>query len=356
VSLVHVVVPDGIDDPARPSGGYVYDRQVCRGLAVIGWQVIEHVAPGAWLCPDPAAEHGLARMIAGIADGAVVLIDGLIASTVPDILVPEADRLRLVVLVHMPFGDAPPCHPAARAQAGEGAVLSAVQHVITTSSWARERLLLRYGLPPEKVHVAQPGVEPAHLASGTDGGGELLCVAAVAPHKGHDELLAALATIADLPWRCLCVGTLHREPAFVQRLRQRAEASGISDRVCFAGPRIGDDLAQAYAGADVLVLASRAETYGMVVTEALARGLPVIATAVGGLPEALGRTTDGRRPGLLVPPGDSGALAAALRDWLADAGLRQRLRESARERRSTLAGWDRPTDRIAHVLSQAATS
>ena len=169
-------------------------------------------------------------------------------------------------------------------------------------------------------------------------------------------MLAALASIVDLPWRCVCVGTLHREPAFVERLRQRAEAAGISDRVCFAGPRIGDDLAQAYAAADVLVLASRAESYGMVVTEALARGLPVVATAIGGVPEALGQTTDGRRPGLLVPAGNSGALAAALRDWLGDAGLRQRLREAARERRSTLPRWSEPTDRIAHVLTQAATS
>jgi glycosyltransferase involved in cell wall biosynthesis len=295
-------------------------------------------------------------LIAKIPDGAVVLIDGLIASTVPGILVPEADRLRLVVLVHMSLGEAPPGHVAANAQAREGAVLCAVQRVITTSSWTRDRLLLRYALPPDKVHVAQPGVDPAHLASGTDGGGELLCVAAVAPHKGHDEMLAALATIPDLPWQCVCVGTLHREPAFVECLRQGAEAAGIGDRVCFPGPLTGDDLAQAYASADVLVLASLAESYGMVVTEALARGLPVIATAVGGVPEALGRTTDGRRPGLLVPPGDSGALAAALRDWLTDAILRQRLREAAHERRSTLSDWDVTTDRVAHVLTQAATS
>ena len=356
MSVVHVVVPDGIDDPARPSGGYVYDRRICRGLAVTGWQVIEHVAPGSWLGPDPAAEHALAQMIAGIVDGAVVLIDGLIASTVPNILVPEADRLRLVVLLHMSLGEGPPGHPVARAEAREGAVLCAVQHVITTSSWTRERLLQRYALPPDKVHVAQPGVDRAPLASGTDGGGELLCVAAVAPHKGHDVLLAALATIADLPWGCVCVGTLHREPAFVEGLRHRAEAAGIGDRVWLPGPRIGDDLASAYAAADVLVLASRAESYGMVVTEALARGLPVIATAVGGLPEGLGRTTDGSQPGLLVPPGDSVALAAALRDWLTDARLRQRLREAARERRSTLSDWDVTTDRIAHVLTQAATS
>ena len=150
----------------------------------------------------------------------------------------------------------------------------------------------------------------------------------------------------------------HARPrAGVRRtLAARAEAAGIGDRICFPGVRIGDDLARAYAAADVLVLASRAETYGMVVTEALARGLPVIATAVGGLPEALGQTSDGHRPGLLVPPEDSDALAAALRDWLVDADLRQRLREAARERRSTLSGWDAPTDRIARVLTQAAAS
>ena len=355
MTAVHVVMPAGRDDPAKPSGGNGYDRRICSGLAANGWQVIEQAAPGSWPWPDPAAEHALSRLIGGIADGTVVLIDGLIASTVPGILVPEADRLRLVVLIHMSLGETPSGHPAAEAQMREGAVLSAVEQVITTSSWTREQLLRRYALRPDKVHVAQPGVDHASLALGTEGGGELLCVAAVTSHKGHDVLLAALATVADLAWRCVCVGTLHREPEFVECLRRLAEAARIGDRVDFAGTRVGDDLARAYAAADVLVLASRAETYGMVITEALARGLPVIGTTVGGLPEALGQTPDGRQPGLLVPPGDGGALGAALREWLTDAGLRQRLREAARERRSTLFGWDVPTDRIAHVLTQAAT-
>ena len=300
--------------------------------------------------------QALGRLIAGMVDGAVVLVDGLIASTVPGILVPEADRLRLVVLVHMPLGDAPPGHSTVSAQEREGAVLSAARQVVTTSSWTRHRLLHHYELPPDKVHVARPGVDPAELAPGTDRGGELLCVAAVTWHKGHDVLLTALTSTVDLSWRCVCIGTLDREPVFAEQLKRQVDAAGIGDRVCFPGLRIDDDLAHAYAAADVLVLASRAETYGMVITEALARGLPVIATAVGGLPEALGRTSDGRRPGLLVPPEDSHALAVALRDWLLDADLRQRLREVARERRSTLSGWNAPSERIARVLTRAATS
>ena len=359
MTAVHVVVPDGIDDPARPSGGNAYDRRICRGLAAIGWSVHEYALPGAWPRPDAAAYTTLGGVLAGIADGAVVLLDGLIASTAPEVLVPEAHRLRLVVLVHMPLGDGPPGdgapdHEVADACSQERAVLSAAVAVVTTSTWTRGQLLTRHALRPGQVHVAEPGADAAALAPGTADGGELLCVAAVTPHKGHDVLLAALSTVTDLPWRCVCVGTLNRDPGFTVRLRRQAWEDGIGDRVRFTGPRTGDELDAAYAAADVLVLASRAETYGMVVTEALARGLPVIATAVGGLPEALGRGADGCRPGLLVPPNDPEALAAALRSWLGDADLRQHLRHAAQARRVTLCDWSATTARISRVLAEMA--
>jgi glycosyltransferase involved in cell wall biosynthesis len=342
VNAVHVVVPDGIDDPARPSGGNTYDRRVCRGLAAAGWDVCEHAVAGTWPAPNAAACDALRTTIAAIPDGARVLIDGLIASTAPDILIPESDRLSLVVLVHMPLDT----HD-------EGAVLSAAAAIVTTSHWTKERLLERYALRPDAVHVAVPGVDPAAASAGTATGGELLCVAAVTPHKGHDVMLEALMAIVDRPWRCVCVGSLDRDPHFVERLRRQAQAGGITGRVDFRGPRTGAQLEAEYATADVLVLASRGETYGMVVTEALARGLPVIATAVGGLPEALGRTVDGRRPGLLVPPDDPGALATVLASWLRDAELRQQLRHAAGERRRSLPGWSTTAARVAQALVEA---
>ena len=105
------------------------------------------------------------------------------------------------------------------------------------------------------------------------------------------------------------------------------------------GPCGGSDLDSRYAQTDLLVSASRTETYGMVVTEALARGIPVLAAAVGGLPEALGRPRDGSLPGILAPPGDQVEFAAALRRWLMGEQVRQELRRSARDRRTTLSGW-----------------
>ena len=354
MTTVHVVVPGGIDDPARPSGGNVYDRRICNGLAALGWDVTEHKVDGGWPWPDDDAHRALGRVIAEVPDGAVVLIDGLIASTVPAVLVPHAQRLVLVVLVHLPLGDGPPGHQVADARSSECAVLAAATAVVTTSAWARELLLDRYPLRPENVAVAEPGADPAELTPGTVDGGQLLCVAAVTPHKGHDVLLAALAAVRELPWRCVLVGTLDRDPDFADLLHRRAHECGIGDRIWFAGPRTGDELDRAYAAADVLVVPSLGETYGMAVTEALARGLPVIATAVGGLPHTLGRTADGGRPGLLVAPGDAPALAAALSNWLGDAELRSGLRMAAQERRATLAGWPVTVERVAQILTEAA--
>ena len=169
-------------------------------------------------------------------------------------------------------------------------------------------------------------------------------------------LLDGLAMARDLTWRCECVGSLVRDPAFADGVRRRALNRGLGDRVRFPGPRFGAELDRAYAAADLLVLASHAETYGMVVTEALARGLPVLATEVGGVTEALGHGEDGTRPGLLVPPGDPAALGAALRAWLEDAELRDRLRRAARERRAQLRPWAATASALADVLAGVVVS
>ena len=348
MTAVHVVVPAGIDDPARPSGGNAYDRQVCCGLAVAGWTVHVHEVPGSWPRPDGPSYAALAEALSGIPDRALVLVDGLVASPAPEVLVPEARRLRLVLLVHMPLGDGT-VDDAVRER--EGAVLSAAASVVTTSAWARRVLLELYSLPGDRVHVAEPGVDAAELAPGTATAGALLSVAAVIPGKGHDVLLDALATLKDLCWQCLCVGSLERDPTFVERLRRRAAAGGMDGRVRFSGPQAGAELAGSYSAADVLVLPSRAETYGMVVSEALARGLPVVAADVGGVTEALGHGADGVRPGLLVPPDDAAALGDALRAWLEDTDLRRRLRRAARERRESLAGWSTTTSVVADVIA-----
>ena len=354
MTAVHVVIPDGIDDPARPSGGNTYDRYVCRHLGSIGWSVHKHPVPGPWPRRDGDSLAALAGVVRRLPDGALVLLDGLIASTAPEVLVPEARRLRVAVLVHMPLGHRPADGSAVDVRRREGLVLRAAGAVITTSQWSRGRLRDLYELAPDRVHVAEPGVEAAALATGTAAGGTFLCVAAVTFEKGHDVLLDALQTLSDHSWRCVCVGSLGRAPMFASNLLRRAFDDGLRHRVRFVGPRTGSKLERSYAAADLVVLASRTETYGMVVTEALARGLPVVAAEVGGVPEAMGYAADRIRPGLLVPPEDPAALAAALRAWLGDAGLRRRLRRAACARRASLSGWSSTAAGLAAALAEAS--
>ncbi|MBO0870368.1 MAG: glycosyltransferase family 4 protein [Micromonosporaceae bacterium] len=345
---VHIVLPNNIDDHEHPSGGNLYDRHLLRGLTAAGWSVQEHPIRGSWPAAVPAAHAALARMLATLPDNALVMLDGLVASGVPEVLVPEAKRLRLVVLMHMPLAG------AAAGDPGERDVLRAAAAVVTTSAWTRQRLLELYQLPGKPVHVATPGVDPAPPGTGSAGGDRLLCVAAVTRQKGYAVLAEALAQVADAPWSCLCVGSREREPEFVAELEEKLDGYGLAERVQLLGVRTGEKLAARYAEADLLVLASFGETYGMVVTEALARGVPVLATEVGGVPEALGRAPDGGLPGLLVPPGEPDALARALRAWLADPALRDQLRARASARRGTLTDWSATAEAVSKALAATA--
>jgi glycosyltransferase involved in cell wall biosynthesis len=347
---VHVVAPEGFDDPGQPTGGNIYDRRVCAGLAEAGWEVLVATVTAAWPVSDPGARADLARIVSAIPDGETVLIDGLIASPAAAQLLPHTERIRMTVLLHMPLATALDTHHDASAEDSERVVLRAATGVVVTSEWTRRQVLTRYAIPACRVHVARPGADRV-VAPPRPVRGHLICVGVLGRHKGQDLLVEALADLADRDWHCMLAGPLDRDPGFVQELRTRIARLGYGRRVRLSGVLTGAALSHAYTTADLLVAPSRSETYGMTVTEALAHGLPVIAADVGGLPEALGSTADGTRPGQLIPPGDPAALAAALGDWLGDERHRHRLRAAARERRSTLRGWEQTTQEIANALT-----
>jgi glycosyltransferase involved in cell wall biosynthesis len=347
---VHAIVPDGFDDPGQPTGGNIYDRRVCAGLAEAGWEVLVATVAAASLAPGSGARTDLARAVSAIPDGETVLIDGLIASPAAAQLLPHTGRIRVTVLLHMPLATAVDTHHDARADRSERSVLRAAAGVIVTSEWTRRQVLTRYAIPACRVHVARPGADRV-AAPARPVRGRLVCVGVLGRHKGQDLLVEALADLADRDWDCVLAGSLDRDPDFVEHLRTRITRLGYGHRVRLSGVLTGAALSHAYATADLLVAPSRSETYGMTVTEALAHGVPVIAADVGGLPEALGSAADGTRPGQLIPPGDPAALAAALADWLGDERHRHRLRAAARQRRSNLRGWEQTTQEIANALT-----
>jgi glycosyltransferase involved in cell wall biosynthesis len=347
---VHVIVPEGFDHPGQPTGGNIYDRRICAGLAEAGWEVLVATVATAWPVRGSGALADLARVVSAIPDGETVLIDGLIASPAAAQLLPHIGRTRMTVLLHMPLATAAGTHPDDGAERSERSVLRAATGVVVTSEWTRRQILTRYAVPAGRVHVARPGADRV-AALPRPVRGHLICVGVLSHHKGQDLLVEALADLADQDWHCELAGSLDRDPDFVGHLQTRIRRLGYDHRVRLSGILTGAALSQAYTTADLLVAPSRSETYGMTVTEALAHGLPVIAAAVGGLPEAFGAAADGTGPGQLIPPGDPAALAAALRDWLGDEGHRHRLRAAVRQRQPALRGWEQTTQEIADALT-----
>ncbi|WP_197536482.1 glycosyltransferase family 4 protein [Microlunatus phosphovorus] len=348
-AAVDVVVPGAIDDQARPSGGNIYDRRLCQGLTDVGWVVREHRLAGSWPVPNDTDRGLLAAVVARVPRGGLLLVDGLIASAAPD----ELRRcsvlgIRLIVLVHLPLGVAAP--PESAVATRERAVLAGADVLIATSRWTGRWLVDHYRLPSERVHVAEPGVASAGLTWPTAAGGRLLCVGALAPHKGQDLLVSALARLGEFDWRCGLVGP-EAEPAYGRSVRDLITSSGLTERVELTGPLAPAELMARYAETDLVVVPSRIETYGMVVCEAHARGIPVIATLAGGLPDTLGLAGDGSGPGLLIPVGDPESLADALRRWLTDETLRSRLRDAAAARRQMLPAWSSTVEHIDVILS-----
>lgn len=333
---VHFVVPAGIDDPALVSGGNVYDRRLTEGLSEAGWEVHRcEVEAGS-------AEEARAALTA-VPDGGLVLIDGLVAGRVPDELESSATRLRIVVLAHMVSASFPGADP--RAVEDECRALRAARKVIVTSPWTRSELVNRGLVPPERIVVAAPGVDAAAPAEGTRDGQALLCVGVVSGHKGQDILVEALGALRAPPtWRCTIVGSTTADPDFVEQITARAVDLGVADRITMTGA-LADDLDAAYRAADLLVAPSRTESYGMAIADALARGIPVIASNVGGIP----LTVSPGRAAILVPP-EPQALSSALERWMLDPALRRRLTAQAVRGRASIPRWNDTVDGVTQAL------
>lgn len=373
---VTVLLPAGYRDPSRPSGGNIYDEHVVAGLRRDGWEVTETQIPA----PPAADPARLDRALSRIPDGTPALIDGLLASRAAAAVIRHTRRLSIVVLLHMPValeaasGVGPGAESTAHLIADTGsaatthdglarnerAVLAAASGVIATSRWTATWVTRQPGLGRVAVTVAAPGADPAPVAAGSRQGGDGRCdngphvlfLGRLMPHKGADVLVRALVTLTDLPWECWLAGP-EGDRAFADRLRAEIARADLTDRLHLPGALAGEARDDRYAATDLLILPSRFETYGMVITEALARGIPVIATDVGGVPEALGCDSQRRTPGLLVAPGDPGALAAAVRRWLTQPQLRRQWRDIALDRRQGLQRWDATTAAVAGALLAA---
>jgi glycosyltransferase involved in cell wall biosynthesis len=339
-------------DLATPTGGYAYDRRMMTELGNLGWQIDLLDLGEGFPWPDEATRATAQSRLLAMPAGRCIVVDGLALGVLPETASRLAGRNPLLALVHHPLALewGLSVKQADALRASERAALAAVQGVVVTSAATAKLLASDYGVPAERIAVAMPGSDPALMSQESqDGVVRLLSVGAIVPRKGFDVLITALATLADLSWRLTIAGDRTRDRSAAARLDADIVRHALGDRIAAPGAVSPQRLAALYAEADVFVLASHFEGYGMAYAEAVAHGLPVIGTSAGAIPDTVPPDA-----GLLVDPGDSFALARALRRVISDADLRRRLASAARAAAPQLPTWRHSAEIFARALETLA--
>jgi glycosyltransferase involved in cell wall biosynthesis len=339
-------------DLATQTGGYAYDRRMMTELGDLGWQVDLLDLGEGFPWPDEATRATAQSRLLAMPAGRCIVVDGLALGVLPETASQLAGRNPLLVLVHHPLALewGLSVKQADALRTSERAALATVQGVVVTSAATARLVASDYGVPAERIAVARPGSDPALMSQGSqDGVVRLLSVGAIVPRKGFDVLIAALAMLTDLSWRLTIAGDRTRDRNAAARLDAGIARHGLGDRIAVLGAVSPQRLAALYAEADLFVLASHFEGYGMAYAEAVAHGLPVIGTSAGAIPDTVPSDA-----GLLVDPGDSFALAKALRRVIGDADLRRRLASAARAAAPQLPTWRHSAEIFARALETLA--
>lgn len=338
---------------AQRTGGYLYAQRVVDGLRAMGREVRVAELAGCFPQADEAARGAAEAAVVAAPQDSVVVIDGLALPAFDRALVRATRRLPVLGFIHHPLALETGLSVGAAARLGaiESALWSRLDGLICASP-ATAREVLAAGILPSRIAVAEPGVDvpSVDVGAGTerfDGPVRLLCVATITPRKNHQMLVKALARVRATAWRLDCVGSLDRDPATVASLRRSIHELGLADRITLHGEQPDAWLARAWRETDLFVLASDHEGYGMVYTEALAQGVPIVATSAGATPDTIPAPAC-----RLVPPRDVAALAGVLETLIGSGALRQSLREGARRARATLVPWPAAVRRWANALDQ----
>ena len=344
MSGIVFAIPGDID---APTGGYGYDRRLLREWREAGIEARHLALPGSFPFPTDADLATTEQLLAATAPDDVLLVDGLAYGAFPEAL---ATRFagRLVALVHHPLAletGLPPKAADALRQS-ERLALARARRIVASSPTTQATLEAEFGIPAGEVVVAVPGCDPAPRASGSGSAVSLrlLAVGSLIPRKGYDILIEALTAIADRPWTLTIAGSPDHAPATAAELRDGIARAGLAERIWLAGGVGADRLAQLYDEADLFVMSSLYEGYGMVLTEALARGLPIVTTLSGA-----GAETVPDAAALKVPPGDAAALAKALARLIDAPAERRQRADAAWAAAGDLPRWSETARIVADV-------
>jgi glycosyltransferase involved in cell wall biosynthesis len=340
-------IPGELD---TPTGGYRYDKRVIAELPAFGWRAQHLQLSGEFPSPSERALEDTAKIFAAIDSNALVMIDGLALGAIP-ISTLKALKARMIALCHHPlaFETGLTTDRIDYLHRTEREALSRAVATIATSRSTAGLLVREFNVARDTLTVAEPGTEISSRAKGDAKPMRILSVGAITRRKGHDTLAKALSKIRDLDWEWRIAGSTDRDTIAMETLTREIADGKIAERTKLLGPLDDAGLEQEYSAASLFVLPSHFEGYGMAFTEALARGLPVVAGAGGALVETVPKAA-----GVFVSPGNAGELALTLRKLLTDPVQIQKRADAAWNYAASLPRWSDTAKAIAGALDAAS--
>ncbi|KZL25206.1 MULTISPECIES: glycosyltransferase family 4 protein [unclassified Pseudovibrio] len=340
-------------DLNTPTGGYRYDREIIRGLQKHGWNVSLISLEGTYPVPSDADKKLALEVIEEIEPSALIIVDGLVLGASSDLAQNIADRSSLIALVHHPLflesGIAPELAKVLRA--AETQALTFAKHVIVTSPSTQKTLISQMDVPAEKISIVLPGIdrptvsESAPTSNDTLATPKLLCVGSLVPRKGQLHLVEALGQLKHLDWHLDLIGETRFDPEYASQVRSQIKKHDLTERIRVHGGIPKAELTGFYQSADLFVLPTYYEGYGMAFAEAMSFGLPIIASGEGAVASTVPPTA-----GFHVGAGDPLALGKAIKTLLQNKELRSQLSTGALAAARALPDWNDSAKAFACTL------
>lgn len=353
------------------TGGYIYDKKIIQALQNQGW-IVERLSLGdAFPDSAPSNLQVAARRLAEVPAGNMLVIDGLTLGTMGDLAslfairmpvnaagcTPTSAQSGFVALVHHPLAlESGISQETAKALFdAEAKALAYASHIIVTSPTTADTLQSMFSINRDRISIVVPGTErPAmHQKTREATPGEptiLLSVGSIIARKGYDVLVNALSRLRDLDWELRIVGDQTLDCTVFDALQAQITRLNLSDRIHCLGTLSSDALDAQFAQADVFVLASHYEGYGMAYAQALMWGLPVIGTTGGATRQTVPETA-----GILVEPGNTDELTQALHRLITAPGLRERLAHAAQKHAQALPSWEDSARLFGQIMQKNGT-
>jgi glycosyltransferase involved in cell wall biosynthesis len=332
------------------TGGYLYNMNIMEGLEQNGYSV--NIIGTDWPWDNKPELEKISRFhFEKLVAGSCILIDSLVLSLLRREVQEFSDKLIFVGMIHLPASYSISSDGYGKLSGEELLALHQMRQVIVTGQFTFD-LLCNAGLNPAGIRVVEPGTDQfpqkTHYKPVPS---ELLCIANYSPIKAQDILIRSLNRITDRDWTLHLYGDKDRDKEYSAMVNSLIKEFHLKKRVIMHGIAGRDEITAIFLDADLFVMPSLFESYGMALTESLAHGIPVVTTRTGNIP-----VTVPAGMGIFVEPGNEQQLADAIRSLLDDPAKYTSLCADASQYHLRARSWEQAVTEFEMIISKTVKS